>query len=99
MARHSVLICEPGTVPFRLAKTALSSTSLLPLDADRGVVNLDHANERLQVGFPERDRARGEVLSVALKWGFKHLGRFAAQYRAIFGVYPSDTAKKAVDKR
>ncbi len=29
--RHPVLICEPGMAPFRLAKTAFSSTSLLPL--------------------------------------------------------------------
>ncbi|EPC02994.1 hypothetical protein L861_22040 [Litchfieldella anticariensis FP35 = DSM 16096] len=35
------------------------------------------------------------VSEVALKWGFVHLGRFAAQYRAAYGVYPSATATKA----
>ena len=34
------------------------------------------------------------VTEVALKWGFTHMGRFAAQYRAAFGDYPSETAKR-----
>jgi len=34
------------------------------------------------------------VHEVALKWGFTHMGRFAAKYRATFGVYPSETAKR-----
>ncbi|MGV7216550.1 helix-turn-helix domain-containing protein [Bradyrhizobium sp. UFLA05-112] len=35
------------------------------------------------------------VYEVALKWGFTHMGRFAAQYRAVFGAYPSETVKRA----
>ncbi|WP_249152476.1 AraC family transcriptional regulator [Bradyrhizobium liaoningense] len=35
------------------------------------------------------------VSEVALKWGFAHMGRFAAQYRRTFGVAPSETAKRA----
>ncbi|WFU72665.1 AraC family transcriptional regulator [Bradyrhizobium sp. CB2312] len=35
------------------------------------------------------------VSEVALKWGFTHMGRFAASYRAAFGLYPSDTARRA----
>jgi AraC-like DNA-binding protein len=31
------------------------------------------------------------VSEVALKWGFTQMGRFAAQYRARFGHYPSET--------
>jgi transcriptional regulator GlxA family with amidase domain len=31
------------------------------------------------------------VREVALKWGFTQMGRFAAQYRARFGHYPSET--------
>lgn len=34
------------------------------------------------------------VTAVALKWGFMHLGRFAAAYRARFGEAPSETLKK-----
>lgn len=35
------------------------------------------------------------VGEVALKWGFAHMGRFAAQYRRTFGVAPSETARRA----
>jgi transcriptional regulator GlxA family with amidase domain len=31
------------------------------------------------------------VTAVACRWGFVHLGRFAAQYRQVFGEYPSTT--------
>jgi len=33
----------------------------------------------------------GSVKRVALEWGFWHLGRFASQYRALFGESPSTT--------
>ena len=36
------------------------------------------------------------VHEVALKWGFAHMGRFAAQYRATFGIYPSQTVKRTL---
>lgn len=36
---------------------------------------------------------RLSVADVAEKWGFVHLGRFAALYRAAFGVLPSETAR------
>lgn len=35
------------------------------------------------------------VSEVALKWGFSHLGRFSAQYKATYGVVPSKTAQAA----
>ena len=35
------------------------------------------------------------VREVALKWGFTHMGRFAAQYREAFGVTPSETSRLA----
>ncbi len=31
------------------------------------------------------------VTEVALRWGFYHLGRFAQEYRALFGQSPSQT--------
>ncbi|WP_245436847.1 helix-turn-helix transcriptional regulator [Rhizobium chutanense] len=33
------------------------------------------------------------VASVALKWGFTHVGRFASEYRKRFGQLPSETLK------
>jgi AraC family ethanolamine operon transcriptional activator len=38
-----------------------------------------------------RDASPGEttVTDVAMRWGFWHLGRFAASYRATFGTSPS----------
>ncbi|MHC4849784.1 MAG: helix-turn-helix transcriptional regulator [Planctomycetota bacterium] len=34
---------------------------------------------------------RANVTGVALSWGFDHLGRFAGEYRALFGETPSQT--------
>ncbi|MGQ4615869.1 AraC-like ligand-binding domain-containing protein [Nocardia sp. R7R-8] len=39
------------------------------------------------------DPARVTVTSVALRWGFSHLGRFSALYRTTFGESPSDTLR------
>lgn len=36
----------------------------------------------------------GGVASVALRWGFTHMGRFSAEYKAQFGESPSQTARK-----
>ena len=35
------------------------------------------------------------VSEVALKWGFTQMGRFAAQYRAVYQIHPSETARRA----
>ena len=52
---------------------------------------------RLQTAHAELSSPENRlpVSEVALKWGFTQMGRFAAQYRATFGVYPSETAKRA----
>ncbi len=52
---------------------------------------------RLQAAYAElsaEDNALS-VQEVALKWGFSHMGRFAAQYKAAFGESPSATARLA----
>lgn len=35
------------------------------------------------------------IKEVALKWGFIHLGHFAARYRAVYGEQPSETVDRA----
>ncbi|MFF1447406.1 AraC family transcriptional regulator [Streptomyces sp. NPDC058274] len=53
-------------------------------------VRLDHAHRDL-LAIAE-GRADGTVTDVALRWGFVHLGRFAAFYKATYGNAPSRTA-------
>ncbi|WP_214369905.1 AraC family transcriptional regulator [Pseudonocardia sp. H11422] len=41
------------------------------------------------------DPARCGVAEVAARWGFTHLGRFAAAYRQRYGTSPSETLRRA----
>ncbi|WP_250520667.1 MULTISPECIES: AraC family transcriptional regulator [unclassified Caballeronia] len=41
------------------------------------------------------DRAEGNVSSIAMNWGFSHLGRFSNDYKQLFGETPSQTLKRA----
>jgi AraC-like DNA-binding protein len=54
-------------------------------------VRMEHAHRDLQSAEP-RDGV--SVATLAAKWGFTHLGRFAVEYRRRFGVYPSQTLRK-----
>jgi AraC family ethanolamine operon transcriptional activator len=38
--------------------------------------------------------ARESVTSIAIAWGFDHLGRFAGDYRALFAELPSETLQR-----
>ncbi|MFB2607146.1 helix-turn-helix domain-containing protein, partial [Rhizobium phaseoli] len=38
---------------------------------------------------------RQPLRDICLKWGFFHLGRFAAIYRAAYGENPSDTRRRS----
>ncbi|GAB7046750.1 AraC family transcriptional regulator [Catenuloplanes indicus] len=50
-------------------------------------VRLTRAHLELRVSDPAATR----VTEVASRWGFVHMGRFAASYRARYGCQPSDT--------
>ncbi|GAB1643596.1 AraC family transcriptional regulator [Krasilnikovia sp. MM14-A1259] len=50
-------------------------------------VRLACAHDELRTADP----AQTGVAAVAHRWGFAHLGRFAAYYRAVYGCVPSDT--------
>jgi transcriptional regulator GlxA family with amidase domain len=52
-------------------------------------VRLARAHEDLR----RMDHAATSVAEVAHRWGFLHLGRFAAHYRAKYGVSPSRTLR------
>ena len=48
---------------------------------------------RVYVELADPDNTRS-VTDTALHWGFNHLGRFASNYRAVFGESPSDTVAR-----
>jgi transcriptional regulator GlxA family with amidase domain len=52
-------------------------------------VRLVRAHETLRRADPQRVT----VASVAHRWGFAHLGRFASAYRSRFGTSPSETLR------
>ena len=53
-------------------------------------LRMDRVREQLVAARPGT-----RVADVARKWGFRHLGRFAASYRARFGEAPSETLAQA----
>jgi AraC-like DNA-binding protein len=52
-------------------------------------VRLEYAHRDLLAGGP----ARGTVTAVAYRWGFASASKFAAEYRAAYGVPPSRTLR------
>ena len=48
---------------------------------------------RAELGEESRTRSSAAVTAVASRWGFVHLGRFAQQYRQLFGEAPSQTLR------
>jgi len=48
---------------------------------------LNRVRSELRAAEPATTR----VTDVATRWGFWQLGRFASEYRALFGEYPSET--------
>lgn len=64
----------------------LGTTPLAHLRA----VRLEAAHRELLATAPEEG---GSVASVASRWGFSHTGRFAAAYRARYGVNPAVTLR------
>jgi len=59
-------------------------------------LKLNIVRQELQKNDPEQST----VSKVALKWGFRHMGRFSAYYAELFGENPSQTLKNAqADKK
>lgn len=55
------------------------------------LLRLNRAHEDLQLA----DAQTTNVSDIAIKWGFSHFGRFAKDYKSLFGVLPSETLKPA----
>jgi AraC-like DNA-binding protein len=97
MAHHAA---EPLTVAAIASHTGVSVRSLYagfqryrgrsPMEHLRRL-RMDQAHAELQAP----SAADTTVTEVALRWGFGHLGQFAADYRARFGELPSQTLKRA----
>ncbi|MBP2326238.1 transcriptional regulator GlxA family with amidase domain [Kibdelosporangium banguiense] len=59
-------------------------------------VRLDRVHQDLvRIAYGHAD---GTVSDVAMRWGFTHLGRFAAQYRKQYGCTPVQTLRVARDQ-
>jgi AraC family ethanolamine operon transcriptional activator len=54
------------------------------------LLKLNHAHEDLK----HCDTNTTKVSDIAIKWGFSHFGRFAKEYKSLFGVLPSDMMQK-----
>ncbi|SNR53088.1 AraC-type DNA-binding protein [Haloechinothrix alba] len=54
-------------------------------------VRLLHAHADLRAADPDQYT----VAEIACRWGFVHLGRFAAAYRSRYGAAPSETLRRA----
>jgi AraC-like DNA-binding protein len=50
--------------------------------------------ERVRLELLQADPGAVNVRTVAQRWGFTHLGRFSAAYRATFGEYPHVTLRR-----
>jgi len=75
---------------YRLIKTTLGTSPV----ALRRRARLASARDELQVPGPHTT-----VTTVALRWGFAHLGRFSRDYARGFGELPSSTLSLARARR
>ncbi|MGN7800372.1 AraC family transcriptional regulator [Leifsonia sp. 22587] len=91
---------HPWTVVELAAEVSVSARSLQQgfrraLDttpmAYLRTVRLENVREELARAEPGTD----SVTAAATRWGFTHLGRFAAAYRSAFGEHPSQTLRSS----
>lgn len=85
---------EAGLSPRGLQQAFNTHLGVTPTGYLRRV-RLDYVRADLTNLHPEETT----VVAVANRWGFTHMGRFAAAYADKFGEYPNDTLRKQVHTR
>ncbi|WP_069885828.1 helix-turn-helix domain-containing protein [Streptomyces luteocolor] len=83
-------VAAAAHVTARALQYAFAHIDTTPLAYLRDV-RLTRAHTELQRASPATDT----VTDIALRWGFAHPGRFAAYYRAAYGISPSTTLLRA----
>ncbi|AUG80191.1 hypothetical protein CFP65_5493 [Kitasatospora sp. MMS16-BH015] len=105
--RRAVAYCEEhADEPITVTDIARAARVSLPslregFRTHLGTTPLAHLR-RVRLDLAHRDlltvaegRAEGTVTDIAGRWGFTHLGRFSAHYRAAYGRSPSATLRRA----
>ena len=88
---------EPHTIPDICAALVIGQRTLArAVRAVRGTTPARHlhALALAEARAALQDPAARSVRQVARRCGFRELGRFAAEYRAVFGENPSDTLRR-----
>lgn len=83
-------VAEAADVSVRSLQTSFRQFKNTTLAAYLRLIRLEAVHAELS-----RAENRLPISEVALKWGFIHMGHFAARYRATFGIYPSETVGQA----
>jgi AraC family ethanolamine operon transcriptional activator len=81
----TIELCEALAVPERTLRQAFRERFLVGPLAFHRALRLNGVRAEL------RRSPSARVAAVAARWGFTHLGRFAAEYYRRFGEYPSHT--------
>ena len=87
-------LCEASGVSERRVRSAFSECYHMSPTAYLRVAALNAVRRELVEG----PRLRNAVSHAATDWGFWHLSRFAAQYRALFGESPRHTLSHRTDR-
>ncbi|MFO0907122.1 MAG: helix-turn-helix domain-containing protein [Isosphaeraceae bacterium] len=82
-------LCQESGVPQRTLMLGFGELFGVPPGVYHRVLRLNRARRELLRAGPHET----SVAAVALRWGFDHLGRFARDYRRMFGVSPIETLR------
>ena len=88
-------LCEASGVSERRVRSAFYECYQMSPTAYLRVTALNAVRRELVQG----PHLRGAVSHAATDWGFWHLSRFAAQYRALFGESPRHTLSHRAGRR